>query len=185
MSKLADAWAVFNRAVAPDRARDSSLAKVMDASTKQIAEANRLTLAGDLPRAHDALESLRRTFWRWRVAHGIDYFPDALTAFHDEMEHLVELGAKRADPGTQRTSFATARSRWVDVERAPFEPTRYGFDAGKRERMVALMAKERALLDDYAIALAGGEPAALAAVGKALKGNFAQIYFLFGDFGGS
>ena len=184
--RLSEAWAGFTKTIDPAFKRDRTLAKVLAESTEKITAAAALAGAGQIAKAHDALEHVRGALWKWREARGLVYFPDSLTAFHDEMEHLVDLGAKGADREAQRKAYASARSRWVDVERAAerFEAKLYGFDAARIERLRGLMAKERALLDDYAVALAASNPQALAGAGRALKGNFAQTYFLFGDFAG-
>lgn len=186
LARLVAAWPRFTSSLDPGLAGDPRLRAVLADSGRRVEEARRLADGGDIARAHDALEHVRGSLWKWRASRGIAYFPDALTAFHDAMEHLVDLATKGAGGDAVRAAYAATRSRWLDVERAAvtFEAPLHGFDAARRERLGALMSKERALLDDYAVALAAPDPKTLATAGRALKGNFAQAYFLFGDFTG-
>lgn len=184
IGRLEGAWAAYVKTLERGLAGDKAFAAIVAKTSASVQAASAAAGSGDITKAHETLEHVRGDFGAWRAARGIEYFPDALTRFHDAMEHLVDVAAKRADANGRREAYALARSRWIDVERAlgGFDAALYGFDAARAGRLREMIAKERALLDDYAAAMVEGER--LAAAGRALKGNFAQTYFLFGDFSG-
>lgn len=180
LQRFERAWTEF-RAADAVRA-DRSLQGVLDGAESYIAKARREIAAGDLKEAHEALEHLRHTFWHWRTGKGIEYFPDRLTAYHDQMELLADAATHAAGRGKFVTALQQARARWADVTRAKFDGQLHGFDAAKLGRMSALIAREGEALAKLEQLGPGGDAAALAAEAKTLKGTFAQIYFLFGDF---
>jgi hypothetical protein len=130
------------------------------------------------------LEHLRHSLWKWRAGRGIAYFPDLLTAYHDEMERAADAATVPGESGKLAETLGVARARWDDVERATFDAQLHGFDEAKVGRMKGLMSRERAALDELDKLGPHADRAALAAAAKTLKGTFAQIYFLFGDFKG-
>lgn len=150
---------------------------MLSESDGHISRAREEVRGGNLKAAHESLEHLRRAFWKWRAGKGIACFPDALTAYHDKMEKL-------ADAATRRSSQAAVATpgRTLDIGRVSFDATLHGFDESKVARLKGLMGRERALLEEFGALVPNGERGALAAAAKNLKGTFAQIYFLFGDF---
>ncbi len=181
MQRFDRAWSAF-RAAAPTRG-DSSLIGVLDESEKHLAQARRDIGAGQLKEAHEALEHLRHAFWKWRAGKGIDYFPDRLTAYHDQMELVADAATHAAERAKLASALQQARTRWEEVVRVKFDAQLHGFDAARRARLSELMAREGQVLTKLEQLGPGGDAAALAAEAKSLKGAFAQIYFLFGDFG--
>lgn len=180
LQRFERAWTAFRGA---DAVRaDRSLASVLDGAEPHIAKARREIVAGNLKEAHEALEHLRHALWHWRTGKGIDYFPDRLTAYHDQMELLADAATHAAERGKFTTALQQARARWADVTKSKFDASLHGFDAAKQGRMSMLMAREGEALARLEQLGAGGDAAALAAEAKTLKGTFAQIYFLFGDF---
>lgn len=180
MQRFDRAWNAFRGAAATRE--EASLAGVLDEVEKHLAGARRDIAAGKLSVAHEALEHLRHAFWKWRASRGIDYFPDRLTAYHDQMELVAEAATRPNERGKLGSALQQARARWNDVMRAKFDAPLHGFDAAKQARLRALMAQESETLARIEQLGAGGDAATLAAESKTLKGTFAQIYFLFGDF---
>lgn len=180
MSRFDAAWRAFLSA--PSAKADLSLAGVLNESDGHIVRAREEIRGGNLKAAHESLEHLRRAFWKWRAGKGIAYFPDALTAYHDEMEKVADAATHAAEAGQLPSLLQVARARWLDIERVTFDAALHGFDEGKIARLKGLMGRERAALEEIGALGPNGERGALAAAAKNLKGTFAQIYFLFGDF---
>jgi hypothetical protein len=182
MDRFDDAWSAFRSA--PSTKADTSLKLALDAAEGHIARARADIVAGKLKEAHEVLEHLRHSLWKWRAGRGIAYFPDLLTAYHDEMERAADAATVPGESGKLAETLGVARARWDDVERATFDAQLHGFDEAKVGRMKGLMSRERAALDELDKLGPHADRAALAAAAKTLKGTFAQIYFLFGDFKG-
>jgi HPt (histidine-containing phosphotransfer) domain-containing protein len=183
LRRLHAAWAKFQAALPP--AERPAYAAAIAESDAKIKEADRLLAGGSRQSAHDALESVRISFWKARAARGVEYYPDRLTAFHEEMEVVVDLAENPAADATKlKRHLAEASALWSRVEGARFDAARHGFDAEQTARLQALVRKEREILSQLDAAVAAGNRAEVAAGAKALKGNFAQTYFLFGDFSG-
>jgi hypothetical protein len=180
MSRFDAAWRVFLSA--PSAKADTSLAGVLNESEGRIVRAREEIRVGNLKAAHESLEHLRRSFWKWRAGKGITYFPDALTAYHDEMERVADAATHATNAGKLPSLLAVARARWLDLERSTFDAKLHGFDESKVARLKGLMGRERAALEEISALGPGGERGALTTAAKNLKGTFAQIYFLFGDF---
>jgi hypothetical protein len=155
------------------------------AVTARIEEA--VALAPDAPReAHETLEAVRLRLRELRVANGIAYFPDHLTAYHGPMEAIV-LAGKSADAdgvATIRATFPAVRTAWSDVESAPSQNDLFGFSAAERKRREELLAAGRSAVDALAAALEAGDPGAIRAAAVALKPPFARLVLLYGDDGG-
>lgn len=180
MQRFDRAWGTFRGAAATREER--SLAAVLDDAEKHLADARRDIAAGKLKDAHEALEHLRHAFWKWRAGRGIDYFPDRLTAYHDQMELVAEAATHANERGKLAGALQQARARWDDVTRAQLDAQLHGFDADKQARLRALIAREGETLAKLEALGPGGDAATLAGEAKTLKGTFAQIYFLFGEF---
>lgn len=181
MKRFDHAWSAF-RAAAATR-EEPSLLKVLDDAEQHLAQARRDIAGGQLKPAHEALEHVRHAFWKWRAGKGIEYFPDRLTAYHDQMELAADAATHPGERGKLAGALQQARARWDEVVGAKFDAQLHGFDAAKQARLRELMAREGQVLAKLEQLGPGGDAAALAAEAKGLKGTFAQIYFLFGDFG--
>jgi len=182
MKRFDAAWRKFRAADAI--AREASLAPTLDAAGKQFDAARASIDAGRLKDAHEALEHLRHALAKWRTGRGIAWFPDVLTAYHDEMEHLTDL-ASRADAGAQvDAALAAARARWRDVEAFRIDPRMHGLEGRRMQELQGLMVRERDALAQLERAHANGDVAGRAQAAKLVRGTFAQMFFLFGEFGG-
>jgi len=183
LQRLTAAWARFQAALPPaDRA---AYAAAIAESDAKIKTADKLLASGSRQAAHDALEGVRIAFWKARVAQGVDYYPDRLTAFHEAMEPLVDLAAIPPTDATKlKRQFEETSALWLRVEGARFDAALYGFDAEKTAQLQALVRKERGILSQLDAAIGSGNRGELEAGAKTLKGTFAQTLLLFGDFSG-
>ena len=183
LQRLNAAWARFQAALPPaDRA---AYAAAIAESDAKIKAADKLLASGSRQAAHDALEAVRIAFWKARVAQGVDYYPDRLTAFHEAMEPLVDLAANPATDATKlKRQFEETSALWSRIEGARFDAALFGFDAEKTAQLQALVRKERGILSQLDAAIGSGNRGELEAGAKTLKGTFAQTLLLFGDFSG-
>jgi len=183
LQRLTAAWARYEAALPPaDRA---AYAEAIAESDAKIKTADKLLASGSRQAAHDALEGVRIAFWKARVAQGVDYYPDRLTAFHEAMEPLVDLAANPAADATKlKRHFEETSALWSRVEGARFDAALYGFDAEKTAQLQALIKKERGILSQLDAAIGSGNRGELEAGAKTLKGTFSQTLLLFGDFSG-
>jgi hypothetical protein len=178
LARLKSAWPKLRGAASNDAAAIAE-------TDAKIREAEQLLGAGSRQGAHDALEGVRIALWKARAARGLDYYPDRLTAFHEEMETIVDLAAEPAfDAAKLKRQLAEASALWSRVEGARFDATLFGFDAERTARLNGLVKKEREILGQLDASLASANREAVAAGAKALRANFGQTYMLFGDFTG-
>lgn len=183
LQRLTAAWAKFQVALPP--ADRPAYAAAIAESDPKIKSADKLLASGSRQAAHDALEGVRIAFWKARVAQGVDYYPDRLTAFHEAMEPLVDLSVNpTADATKLRRRLEETSALWSRVESARFDASLYGFDAEKTAQLQGLIRKERGILSQLEAAIGSGNRDELAAGAKTLKGTFSQTLLLFGDFSG-
>jgi hypothetical protein len=159
----------------------------LDAVHRQIAAAVQAAGLADWHAAHEALEEVRIVLMKARQAHGMDYFVDRLTAYHEPMEVLALAG--KGDParltreqraGLER-AYGEALRLWEAVERHPVDPQAYGLTPARQSQMARGLAEERAALDALGRALQGQDPAALLEAAGAVKPPFARLFTSFGD----
>jgi hypothetical protein len=184
VARTSAAWSAFmaeqGEALSSLRGGDAAVTAV----AARIEEA--VALAPDAPReAHEALEGVRLRLRELRVANGIAYFPDHLTAYHGPMEAIVLAGKSGEADGvaTIRATFPAVRAAWSDVESAPSQNDLFGFSAAERKRREELLAAGRSAVDALAAALEAGDPGAIRAAAVALKPPFARLVLLYGDDG--
>lgn len=183
LQRLNTAWARFQAALPP--ADRPAYAAAIAESDAKIKAADKLLASGSRQAAHDALEGVRIAFWKARVAKGVDYYADNLTAFHEAMERLVDLAESPAsDAADLKRHLQEASALWARLESARFDAALHGFDAEKAAQLQALVRKERGILSQLDAAIGSGNRGELAAGAKALKGTFSQTFVLFGDFSG-
>ncbi|HKI98391.1 MAG TPA: hypothetical protein VKB51_07955 [bacterium] len=197
--RVAPAQQALQRALAHWTAMQARLAEPYAADPRWVEEAGRVSAAldsagkhlaaGKSQEAHEALESVRLILWQARDRHGVVYFGDLLTAYHEPME-AIALGTKGrttlSDAELDRLSmlFAEARPLWKRVETFAFDPAPYGFDAKHTERLHALVSGETHALAALGRSLERRDVAAVLKLGPAIKPPFAGAVMLFGDFQG-
>ena len=181
LRRLAVSWPEFRRRFSSEPA----LASAATRTDRSLAQAQALLGEGKRAEAHEVLEGLRHAFLEARRAARIDLYVDRLTEFHDVMESFVKLAEAGAPAAQARTALEQASALWRRAEQPAFDPALFAFDAPKYELLRKRIVSERALLDALEQSLARGERAETQDLAGRLKSGFAQIYVMFGDFGGS
>lgn len=187
VARLGSAWSAFEGERGAELSRLEGGAAAGTLVSERIEEAASLA-AAEPSRAHQVLEDIRLRLRELRVANGIEYFPDRLTAYHEPMEAIV-LAAKSggpAGPGPAavaeiRTALPEAVENWTALEAAPHDNVVYGLTPEMLDRREALLAEERAALDDLARALDADDTRAIGRAGAALKPGFAKLVLLYGE----
>ena len=139
--------------------------------------------------AHNVLEHVRVILMQLRQKHGIDYYLDYQTAFHEPMEAIV-LAAKGKTPATLaeqdlakiRNTMPALEARWKAVQNARFDPDKYGLDSERAARVKRSLELETEAIEKLKKALAGSDKTSMIQLAVAIKPPFAQLYMLFGEF---
>lgn len=190
MARLNQAWRFYSNAHRQDNPGDESWMKGFAEIDQWIREADTIVARGNkLIDAHNVLEHVRIILMQLRQNHGIDYFPDHLTAFHEPMEEIV-LAAKGKTPetfteqdlATIRNTLPALEARWSAVRKARFDPAKYGLDGERAAKVKQYVELETAAMDKLKKALAGSDEATMIQSAVAIKPPFAQLYMLFGEF---
>lgn len=185
MKRLTESWKKFVDGLSPADRENNALKNAIPDIGGSVAEAQKLAAAGKRREAHEALETVRLTFWKARSNMGIEYLPDKLTAFHEPMEEFVDLAEK---PNADKTKLAKLldelSAKWKIVEDSPLDTKLFGFNDEKVQRYTTLVKKERETISSLSDLLKGSDQAAFAKTAGMVKSNFSQTYMIFGDFSG-
>lgn len=185
MRRLVAAWDSFVARVTPSDGGKASLNEAIKRSTASVEEARGLVAADKRKEAHEALETIRMLFWKARVDMGVDYLPDRFTAFHEPMEEFADLASKPGtDPALLRQRLNELSARWKDVEDAGLDVKLFGVSPERAAKYAEQVKKEREILTQLEGLTASASREALGKAATAMKGNFAQAFFVFGDFSG-
>lgn len=182
-------WQSLQGNIPADWKRQEAWRQVTTDITGRLQRADALIAEGQLTEAHEALEGVRSLLMLQRNKHGIDYFVDRLTAYHEPMEAIV-LAVKGKTPMTLtdaditmiRQRLLEAQALWHNVEQARVDPKRYRLS---NETSVALgtgIRQEAAALQTLQAALAGDDRQRIIQAATAIKPPFSQVFMLFGDF---
>jgi hypothetical protein len=184
MRRLEVAWDRFVRNMrAGDQAGTFNQAVAF--STAKISEAKDLVAADKRKEAHEALETVRLTFRKARIAANIDYLPDRFTAFHEPMEELAGLATKEGvDAAGLRKRLQQLSSLWGDIEKAGFDAKLFGVGTERAAKYEDQVRKEREILARLDDIIGSQNKETVAKMVISMKGNFAQTYVVFGDFTG-
>lgn len=190
MAILIPTWAAFQAKYIAANPTDAQWRPDFDAVSGMIGRADEIVQTGTgLVAAHDELEGVRITLMELRERNGLPYFVDHLTRYHEPMEAIV-LAAKgktpetlsAADLETIRTNLPQAQAIWADVAAAPFDPALFGFAPERQAAMQTQLGAETQALTQLQAALDAGDSVAIIQKSVALKGIFAPIFMMFGDF---
>jgi DNA-binding protein len=190
MVRLNQAWGVFSKAYRHDNPGDKTWEKAFVSIDLRIAEADAIVARGEhLADAHEALEQVRIILMELRQEHGMHYFVDYLTAFHEPMEEIV-LAAKGKSPATFteqdlrtiRRAIPKLDIKWNAVRNARFDPKAFGFDATRASKESQLIEAETEAIASLEKALSGSDKGAIIQHATAIKPPFAQLFMLFGEF---
>lgn len=161
--------------------------RAVDAAGGRIAASADAAARADWHAAHEALEEVRVVLREARIAEGMDYFVDRLTAYHAPMEVLALAGTqwKPQEVTAQRRAeleeaYRRCLAMWQGIESFPFDAQAYGLSVQQAERLRGALAQERAALDALGAALRGGDDAALLKAAAGVKPPFARAFTAFG-----
>jgi hypothetical protein len=190
MARLNQAWRDFSNAHRKDNPDDDAWMQGFSEIDKWILEADMNVAHGDkLMDAHNVLEHVRVILMELRQKHGIDYYLDYQTAYHEPMEGIV-LAAKGKTPVTLteqdlakiRNAIPELETRWNAVRSARFDPGSLGLDSTRTAKVKRSIELETESIDGLKHALAGSDRSAMIQQAVAIKPPFAQLYMLFGEF---
>ncbi|MEW6185833.1 MAG: hypothetical protein AB1585_08865 [Thermodesulfobacteriota bacterium] len=187
-SRLEKAWEQFQKSLSKADRETPVLQTALKEAEKNIQEAKKMLARGKRHDAHEALEGLRTGFWKARSTMGIDYLPDHLTAFHDPMEGFydkaVAIKQSGGDPSSLKPLLSHLSTLWSEVEKRNLDRRLFGFNEEKASNYEDMVKQEGKILVQLSQLLASGNQEALVKTAGSLKGNFARLYLLFGNFSG-
>jgi hypothetical protein len=194
MQRLDADWPALRAALLPDLsgktpAQAAAARKTLAQVDQALAESRKAVAAGTFEAAHTALEDVRIDLMKLRVALGVDYFMDRLTAFHEPMEELAQAGistpAQELTPARRAAmeeAFARARGLWRGIEQNLPNPQAYHLNEARLAQFNRGMADVTAALSRLSDALRGTDNAALLKAAAAIKPPFARTFTAFGDY---
>jgi hypothetical protein len=180
--------AEWNRFVQNSTANDQKKAALKEAiaqSSASVKEAEGLVTADKRKDAHEALETVRMVFWKARTDMGITYLPDMFTAFHGPMEEFAGVASKSGtDLSTLKAPLNNLSDLWKNVENHPLDVQLFRVSPERAAKYKEQITKQREILVQLMGLIETGNREALAKATGMMKANFAQAYFVFGDFSG-
>ena len=194
MQRLDADWPALRAALLKDLsgrtpAQAAGARKTLAQVDKALAESRKAIAAGDYAAAHTALEDVRIELMKRRMAQGVDYFMDRLTAFHEPMEVLALAGntlkpqdltpARRAE---LEKTYAEARALWRSVEQNLPDLKAYGLSEAQQGQFTKGMADVTVAMARLSDALRGSDNAALLKAAAAIKPPFARTFTAFGRY---
>jgi hypothetical protein len=185
MRRLTAAWNRFVRGMTANDMEKPALQAAITQSSAKVKEAEGLIAVDKRKDAHEALETLRMVFWKARLDMKISYLPDLFTAFHGPMEEFADLASK---PGTDLSGLEglldNLSGLWKSVEETALDVQLFRVTPERAAKYVAQVRKEREILTQLKSLIESQNREALVKATGTMKANFAQTYFVFGDFSG-
>lgn len=164
----------------------STWAAAVGSAGARIAAAVKAGVSPDWHAVHEELEEVRVTLREARVALGMDYFVDRLTAYHGPMEQLALAGTqwKPGDLTPQRRAeleraWRQCLALWEGIERFPFDAAAHGLAPAQGAQLQAALTQERQALQALGAAMAGSDDAALLRAAAGVKPPFARAFTAF------
>jgi hypothetical protein len=184
VKRLAAGWKVFTQSVAKLSEKEQSvMGGAIKASSPKIEEALRLAAADKRKEAHNALEFIRMSFMEARKSLGLKFLPDTYTAFHEHMEEFVDLTAKAGyDKKDLLRRLDELSTLWKEVENAGLDTSVFQVNAERAAKYGEQVKKVRSIIAQLGNIIESGNQETLSKTSIALKGNFSQAYFVFGEF---
>jgi hypothetical protein len=155
----------------PQYADDPMLAATLEAVVRIANEAQAAAAMGDLPKAHDILEAIRRELGALRGRNGVITFSDRMNAYHEVMEHVVDGGAMTPAAALEHAGLLSHLAKDLAANR-PIGVDAAAFDG-------ALKALE-ASVSAFQSAARSGDPAAVDTARKGLKQPYSRMFLRFG-----
>jgi hypothetical protein len=155
----------------PQYADDPSLGETLDAVTRIAGDAETASAAGNLPKAHDILEAIRDQLAGLRARNGISVFSDRMNAYHEMMEHAVDMAEMSPTAALEHAGVLAYLVKDIAANR-PAGVDFAAFDAAFKalEGSVAV----------FQAAARSGDRAAIDAARKTLKQPYSRMFLRFG-----
>jgi hypothetical protein len=194
MQRLDARWPALRAALLQDLsggtpAQSAAARKTLSQVDASLAASRKAVAANNFAAAHTALEAVRIDLMKLRVARGVDYFMDRLTAFHEPMEVLALAGSSTlpqdltpARRAAMEEAFAQARALWRSIEQHLPNPPAYGLNEARLAQFNKGVADVTAALARLSDALRGADNAALLKAAAAIKPPFARTFTAFGQY---
>lgn len=161
----------------PHLSEDPQLRASLDRITRIAAEARAQTAAGDIARAHDTLEEIRRVLGALRDRNGQITFSDRMDAFHEAMEHAVDAASGALDAasvGALREQAGVLGYLASSLRR--HRPAETGSDRTFEELLATLEQAVAGFLG----AVRSGDAAAIKAAAQKLKPAYGRLFLKYG-----
>ena len=185
VQRFVTAWEKFSAEMNASEETKNIFSEAIALCSPKVAEAAKLAGADKRKEAHEALETVRLTLWKARGSRGIVYLPDLFTAFHEPMEEFAETAAKPdADVAQLKKEAANLSKQWKNIEDTALDSSLFRVGPERAKKYDEQVKKQREILDQIEQALVAGEREKLSKATMQMKGNFAQTFFVFGDFSG-
>lgn len=185
MRRLTAEWNKFVQNIATTDQKMPALKEAIAQSSASVKEAEGLVAADKRKDAHEALETVRMVFWKVRADMGITYLPDVFTAFHGPMEEFADIASKSGtDLSTLKVPLNNLSDLWKYVENSPLDVQLFKVSPERAAKYREQIRKQREILVQLMGFIEAGNREAFAKVTGMMKANFAQAYFVFGDFSG-
>lgn len=160
---------------------------VLSRTGQHIDQAVQASARSDWHLAHEALEPVRIDMMKARQRHGMDYFIDRLTAFHEPME-LLATAASTTPPAALdarrraelERAYLQARVLWRGIEMQPVDETRYGLSATRRAQLHTAVDDETRALGQLSDAFRANDNLRLLKAAAAIKPPFSRAFTAFG-----
>lgn len=168
---------IYRTAPPPQYADDERWPATLASVDQTIEAAKSETARGDLAKAHDVLESIRRQLGDLRTRNGVITFSDRMDAYHEKME---EIAGARHDPSDTaalarlRENAAVLAYLAQGIEKHP--PAAAATDPTYKDILAGLTSSVDALLS----AVRSGDALATAKAISALKPSYARMFVKFG-----
>jgi hypothetical protein len=194
MQRLESSWPGLRAALLKDfsdgtPAQAAAARKTLAQVDKALAESRKAAAAGKFEAAHTALEDVRIDLMKLRMARGVDYYMDRLTAYHEPMEVLALAGANTepqdltpARRDEMEKTFVEASALWRSAWKNLPDPKAYQMNDARLAQFKKGMADVTAAMSRLSDALRGTDNAALLKAAAAIKPPFARTFTAFGHY---
>jgi len=187
---LNEEWAAFVAKHGKEAEGNLELKRVLGQVGQLIQSANRImNTTGDLPQAHQALESVRRAFFNFRKKSRIGYYLDNFNELQDTLGDIVWIERWRT-PETLTDdevkeiaeTLKTAIGLCDRIQQEEFDTELFGFSAEKSARLRVEMGLESDALKSLQQAIERKDKAQIFRTVSPLRPHSNAAYILFGDF---
>ncbi|MEJ2310032.1 MAG: hypothetical protein P8Z31_00065 [Gammaproteobacteria bacterium] len=177
-------WAAFSDEYETYRASWRNWISYFHRVQELIDEADALLEADERLETHEVLEEIRTLMAEFRGRNGFPKFVvDQFTDFHTLMGEIIAVASMEFDDNTigiLSELYREASHAWSKVEQNSVDAVAWDLTLTEEAFYYDNVAAERVALDNFELALAYGDPAAIKAAALALKPPQASAYLTLG-----